>query len=508
MLTFLFGGVSRVLESCIGLVDFEILDLMLIGVAVADIAPQGFRRWVRGNQPFRMGKGTRKTRDTCVLRYARESWVSVLHLFHEVFCWHRFSGLSSHFTIPKSHRNFLDNMSLPRLTFLYPQLFKPLAKAPVSIYRHAFCATTRRSQQQFSRHGTAVEPVPPPSSMASAPKLSRKDLDSKSKSGAEEKDAGKEAKEYGDVAAVQTDSSPSATSSPKAKEEMQDSDGRASKSPIGSSTQSKSKAKKESANKAQEKANPSKPEDSHLANTSPQLSNPATQSSSAVKPPPGEVKPEPLLDSSKPALETVLHLPSPSSPAAREHRPPHLQAPPYVHHFDTYTLVRSLEKGGFTGDQAVTAMKAVRSLLAVNLELAREGLVSKSDVENETYLFRAACSELRTEIQNNRKSAADRMRTQRAQLQHDCDIAGQRLGQDLAVLKDELKGMFDDRKMGVRSEQRILESRIQELNYKITVMLNSDMKSEVEGLRWVLTRRAAMAIVITAGMFLLHTLLF
>ena len=54
--------------------------------------------------------------------------------------------------------------------------------------------------------------------------------------------------------------------------------------------------------------------------------------------------------------------------------------------------------------------------------------------------------------------------------------------------------MFDDRKMAVRTEQRGMDSSIQELNYKITVSLNSDMKSEVEGLRWVLTRRAAMAI--------------
>jgi hypothetical protein len=32
------------------------------------------------------------------------------------------------------------------------------------------------------------------------------------------------------------------------------------------------------------------------------------------------------------------------------------------------------------------------------------------------------------------------------------------------------------------------------LNYKITVALNSDARSEVEALRWVLTRRAAITI--------------
>lgn len=61
---------------------------------------------------------------------------------------------------------------------------------------------------------------------------------------------------------------------------------------------------------------------------------------------------------------------------------PHLHPPPYVHNFDSYTLVKEVEKGGYTPEQAITSMKAVRMLLAENLEVAKEGLVSKSDVEN------------------------------------------------------------------------------------------------------------------------------
>jgi hypothetical protein len=42
--------------------------------------------------------------------------------------------------------------------------------------------------------------------------------------------------------------------------------------------------------------------------------------------------------------------------------------------------------------------------------------------------------------------------------------------------------------------------QIQELNYKITVTLNSDARSEVEALRWVLTRRAAITVGVSAFM--------
>jgi len=66
--------------------------------------------------------------------------------------------------------------------------------------------------------------------------------------------------------------------------------------------------------------------------------------------------------------------------------------------------------------------------------------------------------------------------------------------QDSAALKDELRGMFDDRKMAVRTERRAAENAIQTLNYRIALRLTSEMRSEVEGLRWVLTRRTVIAL--------------
>lgn len=78
-----------------------------------------------------------------------------------------------------------------------------------------------------------------------------------------------------------------------------------------------------------------------------------------------------------PSLDAVLHMPSPDKV---EH--PHMTASPYVHHFDSYSLVRLLEEGGYSKEQAVTSMKAIRKILAQNLDVAQKSLVSKSDVEN------------------------------------------------------------------------------------------------------------------------------
>ncbi|KAL8648626.1 MAG: hypothetical protein Q9226_005911 [Calogaya cf. arnoldii] len=138
-------------------------------------------------------------------------------------------------------------------------------------------------------------------------------------------------------------------------------------------------------------------------------------------------------------------------------------------------MTSALQKGGFTQAQSVTLMKAVRGLLATNLDVARAGLISKSDVENETYLFRAACSELRTEISNARRTSQRTSATQLSHLTHEVEILSQRLTQESSALKDDLRGMLDDRRMAVRSEQQALEQRIQELNYKITVGLTSNI---------------------------------
>ncbi|KAL8729435.1 MAG: hypothetical protein Q9181_005004 [Wetmoreana brouardii] len=356
-------------------------------------------------------------------------------------------------------------MSTPRLTFLYPQLYRPRRlHEPAAVYcsvrdssplpRRASLSTAawRKQETYAQRYGPAAESQLPPPSQPPVPNdLGRE----KSLAGAFEKEVKAPAPKQGEKKAEQA---PSKQPS-KSKEEPKDS--RASSAnanpPIGE--QAKTLDASETRPKETTTASPSPP----------------------AKP-----------------LSTVLNRPTPtlSTSSEQEHnnKPPHLQAPPYVHHFDTFSLVRSLRAGGFTQDQSVTLMKAVRGLLTANLEVARDGLVSKSDVENETYLFRAASSELRTEISNTRRTSHQRTSTQLSHLTHEVEILSQRLTQESSALKDELRGMLNDRKMAVRMEEQAMEQAIQELNYRITSFLVGGGKSEVEGLRWVLTRRAAFGI--------------
>lgn len=147
-------------------------------------------------------------------------------------------------------------------------------------------------------------------------------------------------------------------------------------------------------------------------------------------------------------------------------------------------------------------MKGIRDLLSAHLSAANTALVSKSALENDSYVFSAASSELRNEIQNARRLQVEALRFERTRIQQEFDACSQTFLGEMMQLKDELNGMFNDRKMVTRAEQRAMENKIQELNYKITVMMNSDIKSEVEKLRWITTRRGLIAIACLASMLL------
>ena len=110
-------------------------------------------------------------------------------------------------------------------------------------------------------------------------------------------------------------------------------------------------------------------------------SNATSESSSEPDTEPLDPKTRQARDDAKSSgpLEAVLHM-EPPAQVAKQH--PTMSAKPYVHHFDSYSLVKQLQDGGYSPRQAIESMKGIRALLAQNLDVAQESLVSKSDVEN------------------------------------------------------------------------------------------------------------------------------
>lgn len=260
-------------------------------------------------------------------------------------------------------------MSNPRLPFLYPHLFKQTfihesSHAPLRVrqiqQQKAGVKTSKSLRQETyaQRYGTAAELHPPPLN----PSTPSKPQEENSLASAIEQEV---------------------KGPPKVEEQK-----KISAPPSPGKETSKAST-----------ATPSKPSDRDLSDSSREdaisttMRDPATrarelaaasESQTAEKSADAVARNAENAGKAKP-LEMVLRM-DPPQPAEEkkpeEHEVVHLQARPYVHHFDSYSLVKDLQNGGFSEDQSVTIMKAVRGLLATNLDVAKEGLVSKSDVEN------------------------------------------------------------------------------------------------------------------------------
>lgn len=250
-------------------------------------------------------------------------------------------------------------MSTTRLTFLYPHLFRSArlgdsaaksARARSQAPRlqcqlaRSFVTSERRARQSSQRHGKAVEPIP----IGSGSSVGTGGVDDPKilASGEEEVKEGEKSKEL--------------------KTEVKSTDG----------------GKDNPKNTAPTPMEESLLDRIHAAESASEL-----ESKTLVENPAPQ-QPASNASSSRPPLETVLQMPPPETQDQENAtKPPHLHMPPYVHHFDTYTLVQQVEAGEFTTAQSITSMKAVRALLANNLDVAKAGLVSKSDVENVSFVY-------------------------------------------------------------------------------------------------------------------------
>lgn len=168
------------------------------------------------------------------------------------------------------------------------------------------------------------------------------------------------------------------------------------------------------------------------------------------------------------------------------------------HYFDTYQIYTQLKSANFTDAQSDVIMRAVRDLLSDRLLHCSEENIDKSGADNEAYLFEAACSELRTEVQKFREMQTAEYTSNLARLQREVEILQQELNESMTTLKSETDLDINDRKNQTIEEESLVNLEIQELNNRIAVEIISDLKSEIESLRWQTTRRGLSAVVFVA----------
>lgn len=115
-------------------------------------------------------------------------------------------------------------------------------------------------------------------------------------------------------------------------------------------------------------------------------------------------------------------------------------------------------------------------------------MLTSADLGNESYLFKAALTELRTELQILRKNDAAALAIKSEIISREIDSLNQKLREDIANVKSDIAIDMNSRKSDVREEQKALEIRIQSMSNHYMAQLG-DMRTKMEAAKWETTRK-------------------
>ena len=164
---------------------------------------------------------------------------------------------------------------------------------------------------------------------------------------------------------------------------------------------------------------------------------------------------------------------------------------PYI---DTYEVYKQLTRAGFTAEQS----NEIIDLLVYQLNTKLSKLSTKYsqiyELENEQYLFESAQQELRVDITRNREQHINDAVTKINALETDYEVISDELNNHFIQMKNDVQVAINDQKSDNTLKSKKIMLRIQETNHKITTELNMAMRSEIESLRWHLSRWGLIAI--------------
>ncbi|KAI6105650.1 hypothetical protein F5141DRAFT_1006395 [Pisolithus sp. B1] len=182
-----------------------------------------------------------------------------------------------------------------------------------------------------------------------------------------------------------------------------------------------------------------------------------------------------------------------SGPPARTDPPPAPPPPPHATPpFHTHAFFVALERT-FPTPVARSLMRATRALLADRLgRVRREGLTRK-DLDNQAYLFRAALSKLRAEQTATSRSEITSMRERVSTIRREVDRLDVKMKEDLGNLKHEIQMELDTRKNESKAELKQRSMAIEEVLNKSIVQLG-DLRAKMEEVKWDNTRNAVAAL--------------
>ena len=158
---------------------------------------------------------------------------------------------------------------------------------------------------------------------------------------------------------------------------------------------------------------------------------------------------------------------------------------PYI---DTYSIYKELRSVGFTSNQSDQIISLLIYQLNSKLTKLSTIYAQNFELENEQYLFESAQQEIRVDITRSRDRHIDELIALINILERDFNAITDELNNDFLKLRNDSAVMINESKSENTLQSKKMFLKIQETNHKITTDLSSNIKSEIESLRWYLSR--------------------
>ncbi|BEI87313.1 uncharacterized protein CcaverHIS019_0100310 [Cutaneotrichosporon cavernicola] len=163
--------------------------------------------------------------------------------------------------------------------------------------------------------------------------------------------------------------------------------------------------------------------------------------------------------------------------------------------FDTHRFVSKLNAASIEPDVSRVLMESVRSLITHRVDRASENMLSKAELDDQAYLFRAALSRVRTEWNVRKRNAGIAGRDALSAIRRDIDSVELTMSEDVQELKHDIELEMGNRKTDTRSDMKQASINIEEINNRATISIG-DLKTEIESAKWEATRRAIAIIAV------------
>ncbi|KAJ3015972.1 hypothetical protein NUW54_g911 [Trametes sanguinea] len=185
-----------------------------------------------------------------------------------------------------------------------------------------------------------------------------------------------------------------------------------------------------------------------------------------------------------PPIDPRTDLPFPQAPPS----PPYHVNPP----FNTHRFFSELERS-FPTPIARNLMRVNRALLVDRIGRVKRDALTVQDLESQAYLFKAALSELRTEIGILTRNETAAMRSATAAVRREVDALDGRMKEEIAQLKHEIQMDVDSRKNEAKNDLKSIDLQIEEVLSKALITIG-ELKTQVEESRWEKMRAAVAAL--------------